>query len=47
MLLGDDSAAVAAVRDVLVEAAQPFRTADGGYLLRNAFRYTVGRDRTA
>ncbi|RXZ72429.1 class I SAM-dependent methyltransferase [Agromyces albus] len=46
VLLGDDAARVAAVRDVVVEAAQPFRTADGGYLLRNAFRYAVGHDRT-
>lgn len=47
VLLGDDSATVAAVRDVVVAAAQPFRTADGGYLLHNAFRFVVGRARTA
>ena len=42
VLLGDDSARVAAVRDIVIEASQPFRTAAGGYLLRNAFRFVVG-----
>lgn len=40
ILLGDDSPALA---DVVRAAARPFRTASGGYLLRNAFRYAVGR----
>ncbi|MDQ0894833.1 class I SAM-dependent methyltransferase [Agromyces ramosus] len=47
VLLGEDAATMASVRDVVVGAARPFRTAGGGYLLRNAFRYIVGRDRQA
>ncbi|MBT2499459.1 methyltransferase domain-containing protein [Agromyces sp. ISL-38] len=45
VLLGDAPERVAAVRNVVIEAAHPFRTAEGGYLLRNAFRYAVGHDR--
>ena len=39
VLLGEDPAAA----PVVLEAAQPFRTADGGYRLVNAFRYAVAR----
>lgn len=43
VLLGEDPDTVAATAATVVAAAQPFRTADGGYRLVNAFRYAVGR----
>ncbi|MCS5734127.1 class I SAM-dependent methyltransferase [Herbiconiux daphne] len=43
VLLGEDAATQADLTPVVVTAAQPFRTAEGGYRLRNAFRYAVGR----
>jgi SAM-dependent methyltransferase len=42
MLLGEDTADNPAARSALLEAARPFATGDGGYLLHNAFRYVVG-----
>jgi SAM-dependent methyltransferase len=42
-ILGQDSATVERLADVVTQAASPFRTDDGGYLLRNAFRYAVAR----
>jgi SAM-dependent methyltransferase len=39
VLLGEDPEAA----PVVLDAAQPFRTADGGYRLVNAFRYAVAR----
>ncbi|RKT36140.1 methyltransferase family protein [Microbacterium sp. AG1240] len=41
ILLGEDAAALDFFRAAIVEAAAPFRTADG-YVLRNAFRWAVG-----
>ncbi|WP_019179591.1 class I SAM-dependent methyltransferase [Microbacterium yannicii] len=41
ILLGEDDATMAELHDVVVTAAVPFRTADGGYELRNAFRWAV------
>jgi len=41
ILLGEDPETVDFFRATVVEAASPFRTADG-YLLRNAFRWAVG-----
>ena len=41
ILLGEDSAVLDDFRAAVVDAAAPFRTADG-YLLRNAFRWAVG-----
>lgn len=43
VLLGEDPATVAEAAPVVVAAARPFRTADGGYHLLNTFRYAVGR----
>jgi SAM-dependent methyltransferase len=43
VLLGEDPATVAATAPVVIEAARPFRTSEGGYLLVNHFRYAVGR----
>lgn len=42
VLLGEDTAGDHAVRDALLEAARPFATGDGGYLLHNALRYVLG-----
>lgn len=41
ILLGEDAATLDFFRETIVEAAAPFRTADG-YLVRNAFRWVVG-----
>lgn len=43
VLLGEDAATLAELHEVLVAAARPFRTADGGYRLLNRFRWVVGR----
>ena len=43
VLLGEDASVLAELHGVLVEAAQPFRTADGGYRLLNRFRWAVAR----
>ncbi|WP_210507007.1 class I SAM-dependent methyltransferase [Naasia sp. SYSU D00057] len=43
ILLGEDDAGLAAAAPVVVAAAEPFRTAGGGYRLVNAFRFAVGR----
>ena len=44
VLLDDASSDdVASYRGIVLEAAEPFRTADGGYLLHNTFRYAVAR----
>lgn len=45
ILLGEDPATLAELHRVVVDAAAPFRTADGGYVLRNAFRWAVARAR--
>lgn len=45
ILLGEDPATLAELHRLVVDAATPFRTADGGYLLRNAFRWAVARAR--
>lgn len=42
VLLGEARAGDPVVRHALLEAARPFATGDGGYLLHNAFRYVVG-----
>ena len=42
VLLGEDAEGLAAVGPVVVAAARPFRRADGGYVLLNAFRWVVG-----
>ena len=41
VLLGEDADGLAAGASTVIEAAQPFRTASGGYRLRNAFRFAV------
>lgn len=43
VLMGADDATIDELAPELLTAAEPFRTADGGYLLRNAFRYAVAR----
>jgi hypothetical protein len=43
VLLGEDAAGIAASRQAVLAAARPFRTADGGYRLVNAFRCAVAR----
>jgi SAM-dependent methyltransferase len=43
ILLGEDAATMAELHAVIVDAARPFRSADGGYVLRNAFRWAVAR----
>ncbi|CAM3643761.1 class I SAM-dependent methyltransferase [Isoptericola cucumis] len=43
LLLGEDPATVERLAPVVVAAARPFRTAAGGYVLRNAFRWVVAR----
>lgn len=45
ILLGEDAVTMAELHAVVVDAAAPFRTPDGGYLLRNAFRWAVARPR--
>lgn len=42
VLLGEDEEGFAAVGPAVVAAARPYRRADGGYLLGNAFRWVVG-----
>jgi SAM-dependent methyltransferase len=42
ILLGEDDATIEELRSVVVDAAAPYRTADGGYTLTNAFRWAVG-----
>lgn len=44
ILLGEDEETIAELHAVVVGAASPFRDADGGYLLRNAFRWAVARE---
>lgn len=41
VLFGEDPGTIAELADVVVRAAQPFRTAEGGYRLVNAFRFAV------
>lgn len=41
ILLGEEPATLAELHAVVVEAAAPFRTDDGGYVLHNAFRWAV------
>ncbi|MBX9244417.1 methyltransferase domain-containing protein [Actinotalea ferrariae] len=43
VLLGEDDATQAELAPTVVGAAAGFRTAGGGYRLRNAFRYAVAR----
>jgi SAM-dependent methyltransferase len=43
ILFGEDPATMAELAPVVVSAARPFRTPEGGYRLRNAFRYAVAR----
>lgn len=43
VLLGEDEGLVAELHPLLVEAARPFRTMDGGYRLLNRFRWAVAR----
>ncbi len=45
VLLGEDAETMAELSPVVIAAASPFRTADGGYMLVNHFRYAVGRTR--
>ena len=45
ILLGEDPETVVELSPVVIAAAAPFRTTDGGYLLGNHFRYAVGRTR--
>ncbi|MCP2636282.1 class I SAM-dependent methyltransferase [Microbacterium sp. HD4P20] len=41
ILLGEDAATLTELHGVVVAAAAPFRGADGGYVLRNHFRWAV------
>jgi SAM-dependent methyltransferase len=43
VLLGEDAPGIERSRRTVLEAAEPFRTAAGGYRLVNAFRLAVGR----
>ncbi|WP_232665330.1 class I SAM-dependent methyltransferase [Pseudonocardia sp. TRM90224] len=43
VLMGEDDEGIAAAAPAVVAAAEPFRTADGGYRTVNAFRFAVGR----
>lgn len=43
VLLGEDPDTIAATAPVVLAAARPFRTTEGGYRLVNAFRYAVAR----
>jgi SAM-dependent methyltransferase len=45
VLLGEDAETIAETAPVVIAAAEPFRTVDGGYHLINRFRYAVGRTR--
>ncbi|OLT23771.1 methyltransferase type 11 [Pseudonocardia sp. CNS-139] len=45
VLLGEDPEEAAAAAPAVLAAARPFRTADGGYLFANRFRYAVARKR--
>lgn len=45
VLLGEDPETIAELSPVVIAAAAPFRTVDGGYMLVNHFRYAVGRTR--
>jgi SAM-dependent methyltransferase len=42
ILLGEDDDTIEELRDVVLTAAAPYRLPDGGYRLRNAFRWAVG-----
>jgi SAM-dependent methyltransferase len=42
ILLGEDQATVAELHATVIDAAAPYRRPDGGYRLRNAFRWAVG-----
>lgn len=43
VLLGEDPATIADLGPAVLAAAAPFRTPEGGYRLRNAFRWVVAR----
>jgi SAM-dependent methyltransferase len=43
VLLGEDAQVLAELGPALVAAAMPFRTPEGGYRLRNRFRWAVAR----
>jgi SAM-dependent methyltransferase len=43
VLLGEDAPGIERSRRTVLEAAEPFRTAAGGYRLVNAFRLAIGR----
>lgn len=43
VLLGEDPSTMAELAPVVVGAARPFRTDDGGYVLHNALRWAVAR----
>ncbi|WP_182111863.1 class I SAM-dependent methyltransferase [Actinotalea sp. JY-7876] len=43
VLLGEDAAGLADARAMVVEAARPFRSPDGGYRLVNRYRWAVAR----
>ncbi|KQX08195.1 MULTISPECIES: class I SAM-dependent methyltransferase [unclassified Leifsonia] len=43
ILLGEDDEVMASLRQVIVAAAAPFRDGQGGYVLRNSFRWAVAR----
>lgn len=45
ILLGEDAATMAQLHAVVVEAAAPFRSPEGGYALHNAFRWVVAHPR--
>lgn len=43
VLMGEDPTTIERLAPVVIDSAQPFRTASGGYRLMNAFRYAVAR----
>ncbi|MGL5819623.1 MAG: class I SAM-dependent methyltransferase [Phycicoccus sp.] len=43
LTIGETTAGAAAHSSAILDAARPFRRRSGGYVLDNAFRYTVGR----
>ncbi len=43
VLLGEDPSTMAELAPVVVDAARPFRSDDGSYVLRNALRWAVAR----
>jgi SAM-dependent methyltransferase len=45
ILFGEDPKVMAELAPVVLEAARPFRDPDSGYVLRNEFRWAVGRSR--